>query len=274
MASENEIVYEIKADTKGVDKSLKNIDKSAKEVGGDGGGIGSITNAIGGIGPAAAAAAAAFAAYFVGTIVKDGISAAIQQEDALNRMNQALSNVGRLSADSSADMQAFASQIQSTTKIGDEAVMSYIALASAFTKTNGESKKLVQAAIDMSQAMGISVETAVRQLGGSLNGVSGQLGKIVPQIRGMTEEQLKAGAAIDLVAGKFGGSAAKAAETFGGRMTQLKNLFGDFLEEIGNFFIKSDSLRRALGYVTDAVKNLLARFVAFREGSGDIFSPY
>jgi hypothetical protein len=271
--ADNEIIYPIKVDTKSAEQGIKTIDAKAAAAGGESGGIGKLNSAISSIGPAAMAAAAAFTTYLVGKALNEGISAAIEQENAINRMNQALSNMGRLSAESSKDMQNFASQIQATTTVGDEAALSYIALASAFTRSNAESKKLVSAAIDLSTAMGISVETAVRQLGGSLNGMVGTMGRVVPEVRNLTEAQLRAGDAIDLVAKKFSGSAAAAANTYDGKLKQLKNTFGDFLEEIGFFFTKSDSLRKAFGFVADAVKQLTARLGIFRESSGDIFKP-
>lgn len=271
--ADNEIVYEVKANTKPVEDSLKKVDASAKEVAGDDGGFGKLNLSIQGLATAAIAAGAAIATYLVGQGLRAGISAAIEQEDALNRMNQALNNAGRLSVDSSADFVKFASEIQNTTKVADDAAMSFLALATAFTKNNEQTKQVTQAAIDMSAALGVSVDTAIRQLGGSLNGVAGRLGVLVPEIRGLTEEQLKAGRALEIISQKFGGSAAAAANTFSGRLTQMKNAFGDVLEEIGMFFTKSDSLRKAFGFIADGIRQLVTRLGILRESSGDVFKP-
>lgn len=271
--ADNEIVYEVKANSKPIEDALKKVDSSAKDVAGDNGGFGKLNMSISALGTAAVAAGTAIATYLVGQGLSAGIAAAIETEDALNRMNHALGNMGRLSAESSADMQAFASQIQNTTTVSDDAAVSMLALATAFTKTNDQTKQVTQAAIDMSAALGVSAETVIRQLGNSLSGTAGGLAKLVPEIRNLTEEQLKAGKAIELISQKFGGSAASAANTFSGRLTQMKNAFGDVLEEIGFFFTKSDSLRKAFGFITDAIRALVSRLGAFREESGDVFKP-
>lgn len=271
--ADNEIVYEVKANTKSAEDSIKKIETAAKDAGEEGGGFGSLSKSISGIGVAAAAAGAAIATYLVQQGLSAGIAAAIETESALARMNHALGNMGRLSADSSADFQSFATQIQNTTTVADDAAISYLALSTAFTKTNEQSKQVTMAAINMSAALGTSAETAIRQLGGSLSGTAGGLAKLVPEIRNLTEEQLKAGKAIELVTQKFGGSAAAAANTYAGRLTQMKNAWGDVLEEIGFFFTKSDALRKAFGFITDAVKALVGKIANFREGTGDIFQP-
>jgi len=271
--ADNEIVYEVKANTKSAEDSIKKIETTAKDAGGESGGFGSLSKSISGIGVAAAAAGAAIATYLVQQGLSAGIAAAIETESALARMNHALGNMGRLSADSSADFQKFASEIQNTTTVADDAAISYLALATAFTKTNAQSKEVTMAAINMSAALGTSAETAIRQLGASLSGTAGGLAKLVPEIRNLTEEQLKAGKAIELVSQKFGGSAAAAANTYAGRLTQMKNAWGDVLEEIGFFFTKSDALRRAFAFVTDAIRSMTSRLAGFREESGDVFKP-
>lgn len=271
--AENEIVYEVKANTKPAEDSIKKLETSAKDAGGESGGFGSLSKSISGIGVAAAAAGAAIATYLVQQGLSAGIAAAIETESALARMNHALGNMGRLSADSSNDFQKFASEIQNTTTVADDAAISMLALSTAFTKTNEQSKQVTMAAINMSAALGTSAETAIRQLGGSLSGTAGGLAKLVPEIRNLTEEQLKAGKAIELVSQKFGGSAAAAANTYAGRLTQMKNAWGDVLEEIGFFFTKSDALRKAFGFITEAIKSLVGKLSGFREESGDVFKP-
>lgn len=271
--ADNEIVYEIKADKKSAESAIKSIDTSAEQSAGAGGGIGKLNLSMANLGAAAVAAGAAIATYLVGQGLREGIAAAIETESALSRMNQALNNVGRLSVASSNDFQQFASNIQLTTTVADDAAVSYLALATAFTKTNEQSKQVTLAAINMSAALGVSVETVIRQLGVSLSGTAGSLSRLIPEIRGLTEEQLKAGKAIEIVTQKFSGSAAAAANTYAGRLAQIKNAFGDVLEEIGFFFTKSDSLRKAFGFVADAVRGLATRMGAFRESTGDIFQP-
>lgn len=271
--ADNEIVYEIRAKIDDINKKLDGIDSKANNVGGKSGGISKISASLAAIGPVAAAAAAAYVGYFITNGIKKGIEAAQIQEDAINKMNASLMSAGRFSRDASADLQNYASELQKVTRIGDEATLGNIALATAFTKTNEQTKKLVSAAVDMAQALNISVDSAIRNLGGSLSGMTGMLARLLPQVTSLTKEQLKAGGAIDLVASSFSGAASAAANTFSGRLDQLSNAWGDFYEIIGNFFIKSPSIIAAINYIKDVVVNLSDKLNKFRENSGDIFKP-
>lgn len=269
----NEIVYDVVVDTKSAEAGIKTIEAKAAQAGGASGGFGSLKEAIGSIGPAAMAAAAAIGTYLVGQALSEGIHAAIEQEDAINRMNYALISAGRYSVEASKDFNNFAAEIQKTTVVADEVALGYLSVASAFAKSNEQAKQMTTAALNLSTAMGTSAEGAVRQLGASLGGHAGMLARVIPEIRNLTEAQLKAGAAVDLVNQKFGGAAAQAAATFSGSLAKLKNTFGDVLEEIGFFFTKSDSLRKALNFVTETVSKLAVRLGLFRESTGDIFQP-
>lgn len=271
--ADNEIVYTIKVDDKGANKAVKDLDKGAADSGGASGGFGKLGKSISSIGPMAIAAASAIATYFVAQGLRAGIAAAIEQENAINAMNNALSRTGRLTQETSQDMQRFASEIQRVTTVGDEAALSYLALATNFTKSNEQSKQLVKAAIDLSHAMGISVDQAVRSLGGTLTGQIGLLGRSVGAVKGLTEAQLRSGEAIDIVSRKFAGAGAAAANTYQGRLKQLKNTFGDFTEEIGFFFTKSDALRKSFAFLASEVRRLTERFSFFRNESGDVFKP-
>jgi hypothetical protein len=206
-------------------------------------------------------------AAFVGAFgARAAIQAAARQEDAVNSLNQALKSAGTFSQEASRSFQEFASQIQKTTKFGDEAVLEYAALARQFARTNDEAKQLTKAALDLSAATGVSVETAVRQLGGSLSGVSGQLGRIVPQTRELTAEQLKAGAALELVSQRFAGSAAAQVNTFSGALQQAKNLFGDLLETLGSLITRSPSIIAVIKFVGDQFTILGQKFKSLTEG--------
>jgi hypothetical protein len=271
--ADNEIVYEVTAKTQPIEKSLKRIDKAVKELDSKEGGFGKLDESIKGLGTAAIATGAAIATYLVGQGLRSSISAAIETEDGIARLNNALANTGRLSAESSSDLISFASQIQNTTKFSDDAAMSMLALATSFTKTNEQSKELTLTAINMSAQFGVSAETLVRQLGGALNGTIGGLARLVPELRNFTDEQLKAGKAVEYLSQRFAGAGIAAANTFSGRITQLGNAFGDLTEEIGFFFTKSKTLNFIFDSAKKKVIEITNEISLFRTKSGDVWEP-
>jgi gas vesicle protein len=184
------------------------------------------------------------------------IDAAIKQENSVNRLNQAMASAGRFSREASKDFQNLASELQKSSVVGDEVILNSMAVASQFTRTNEETKKLTKAALDLSAATGKSLDDSVRTLGMTLNGQLGTLGRSVAGVKGLTEAQLRAGAAIDIVAGKFAGSALAQTRTFGGAITQLSNVWGDLQEVIGGFITNSGPLRGVINFISGAITKL------------------
>lgn len=190
------------------------------------------------------------------TFVVDGISASNKQEDAVKQLETALKLAGDASQGASQDIQAFASSLQQSTSFGDEVIIQQVALAKAFGTTNEQAKSLVNAAIDLSAATGISLDSAVKNLGKTYSGLTGELGESLPALRALTAEQLKAGGAIELVTKRFGGAAQAQVKTFSGAVAQLGNTFGDLQEVIGSQISQNPAVLAGVRALNDVFKSL------------------
>jgi len=124
-----------------------------------------------------------------------------------------------------------AAAIQKTTIYADDAVIGVQAWAAALGHGEEEIGKMTTAAVGLAAGLGIGLDQAMSMLHKTTLGVAGGLGKTVPGIKDMTKEQLKAGAAIDLVTQKFSGYA----EEMGNLdpLTKFQNRFGDLMEQFG-----------------------------------------
>lgn len=200
--------------------------------------------------------AASAASGLFRTFVVDGVKAAQVQEDAINDLNTALRQSGEFSEESSRDIQDFASALQATTKFGDEAILSQTALARAFTSSNDEAKELVTAAVDLSARFGITLESAVRNLGKTYSGLTGELGELIPAIRTLSAEQLKNGEAVKLLGSLYAGSAQAQTNTYSGATEQLSNAFGDLQEAIGSVITENASFIRLIKNSTETIASL------------------
>jgi hypothetical protein len=196
------------------------------------------------------------AASAISNFVSGSLAAAQQQEDAINKLSQALRAQGQFTNAAIRDFEAFASGLQKTTTIGDEVTLSQLAVAKSFGASNEQAKQLVLAAANLSSTFGGSLEERVQQLGKSLTGTAGRLGQFIPELQALTKEQLLAGNAIDIVNKKFAGAASNELNTFSGTLKQLTNQIGDFQEELG-FFVT-----RGQGSV-NIIKTLTSGFEAF-----------
>jgi hypothetical protein len=177
----------------------------------------------------------------VKNFVSGTISAAQQQEDAINKLSQALRASGSFSQAAIRDFEAFASGLQKVTRFGDEVVLGQLAIAKSFGASNDQAKQLVQAAANLSATFGGSLEDNVQKLGKTLTGTAGRLAQFIPELKALTEEQLLAGNALDIVNKKFAGAASNELNTFSGRVSQLTNAIGDFQEELGLIVTKGSA---------------------------------
>ena len=209
----------------------------------------------------AIAAGAALGAAFAG---REIIQAAIAQEDAVNSLNASLRRIGEFSNETSADLQNFAAGLQQTSRVVDEVILQQLAIAQSFGATADQSKALTAAALDLASAQGKTLEEAVRQISKTLGGYAGELGETIPELKNLTQEQLRNGEAVDLIAGKYRGFAEREAQTFSGSLAQLTNNFGDVLEQLGFFITQSDAVQNLFKGISDLAAEAAKSLKDFR----------
>jgi hypothetical protein len=221
-----DVNLEIELDSSGAQKSIDALGESFSK-------LGSIAVAVG----------ASIAAAFAG---KKILEAAIESDNAINKLNTSLSNSGRYSKEASLSFQAFADQLQKTAGIQDETVLSLVSLATVYTKTNEQTKQLTKAAIELSAATGKDLDSSIQALGKSLSGHSTELSRQLPIYKQFSESQLRAGAAIEFTLSRFGGSAEAQTKTFAGAVNLLKLNFDDLLESLGKVVTQNPAIRGAI----------------------------
>lgn len=217
------------------------------------------------LGPIAAALAGIAAIAKGIDFFKDSVRAAAVQQQAINDLNTQLAITGQFTEAVSRDLQDFATQLQETSRFGDEAVLSQLAFAQAMGATAEQSKAAVSAGADLAESLNIDLNSAVRNVSKTLGGYAGELGEVIPELKALTTEQLQAGAGIDLIAEKFGGAAAGRIRTFAGATAQLSNTFGDFQEAIGKVVTNSP----ALISVINTTSKVIATFTKQLSGISD-----
>lgn len=199
------------------------------------------------------------------TFLRTITAAASQQQDAVNALNVSLASAGTFSEEASQSFQKLASELQAQSRFGDEVILQQAALARNYARSNEEAERLVAVSVDLAAATGISLDSAVRNLGKTFSGLQGELGESIPALRNLTAEQLKAGGALDLIADRFAGSALGATRTYSGALAQLQNTFGDLLEKIGAYITESPVIINLFNALSKTIQNFQKSF----GGSGD-----
>ena len=230
-------VKKAQASSKKLSKSIASV---AKGFGKSGltGAISSAGLALGGIGLA------------IGVAVKavKGITKALgecaeaykTQLIAEKALDTAINNSPYVSGTASKALRDFASEMQKISNLGDEEIIPQMTQLIATGRTEAEVMKIIQTATDMSASGLISFDTAVTQLNATLNGNVGRLGQQNAELKGLTEEELKNGKAVDILAEKYKGMAANTIDS----SKQLQNAIGDLKESFGTVFEKAFSPMR------------------------------
>ena len=205
----------------------------------------------------ALAAAAAAGAIAAGLFTRSSIAAASEQETVTRRLEAALFASGQEVENNTIKIKELADELQATTTLSNEAVEAQAAFALSLGATADQVSPLIRASADLSSALGVSLQSATQQLSRTLQGdLSARLAQVIPELRNLTEEQLRAGAAVDFVAQRFAGFAASEAATFAGSLTQLSENFADLQKAFGQFVTESTLVRNSIQLINEGVQSI------------------
>lgn len=234
---------ELIADFSKASKSLNQFSKEASSS------LSGIKSAFGAIAAVAGTALAAFS-------VKKITDAASEQEQAIKSMNTALALTGEYSDQASKQMIEFADNLQKNSMYSDDAALSFVGLTKQMGASNEQTKKIIQTAADLSAVTGDSLESSVEKLSKTLSGNAGRLAQTESGLKDLTEAQLKAGAAIDILSQKYQGSAKEMTNTFGGAVQQTENAFDDLLKATGSLITQNPAVIKIIKLSGQALSEL------------------
>lgn len=202
---------------------------------------------------------------FLGEAIHD----AMQHEQEVVALNLAITNSGYASAEASHSMMEYAEQLAKASTFSDGMILKLEAQAINLTTTEAAAKKMTKAAVELSAATGKDLNSSMQVLALSLQGVASRgLDKLIPGMRGLTQSQLQAGMAADMIIEKFGGSALTVTQTFSGRVQILKNSFEEFREQVGKVITDSPIVNRALEGMSELVGKATEMITEWANGGG------
>ncbi len=227
--------------------------KAKEELGGLSGSINKMGKAVG----------IASAAYFGARGLISGLSSVItlaaEQELVEKKLSTAL---GRTST----ALLAQASALQKTTRFGDEATIAQMSFLASIGFTEQRIQELIPVAMDLAEATGMSLESAVRNLAKTFSGLQGELGEQIGQLKDLTAEELKAGDALKVISDLMGGSAQQNVETLSVQLDQAKNAVSDAGESLGEL------LAPTVIHTARAVSFLSGKLVSSAKFIGDLIA--
>lgn len=151
------------------------------------------------------------------------------QEKAEKSLEVAARNNPYLDGKSVAALKNYASELQSISDYGDEQLLPLMTKLAASGRTQEQIMQIMSASVDMAASGAVSLDEAVSGLNKTFAGEAGRLSALSPKIKDLTQEQLRNGEAVRLLAQQYKGMAKETADTG----TQMKNAIGDVKEMLG-----------------------------------------
>jgi hypothetical protein len=202
----------------------------------------------------------------LGSSLANAFSAPVREaaaaDEAVEKLNISLKLSGSFSREASNEFLNLSSALQSTTTFSDDAAVGALTLAKNLGLTNDQAVKVTKAAADLAAITGDTLEGATEKLSKSLSGNASQLQRQLPFLRGLTEQQLRAGVAVDILAQKFAGAANALGQTFSGSIGKTSNAFSDLLETVGRFITQNPiviGLINELGKVFNDLNSFISK---------------
>ena len=200
------------------------------------------------VGPAMAMAAAAAGALAIKFAV-DGVKAAVEEQAALTRLEQALRNVGE--AHRADEVNTFIDGLQRATGIAEDQLRpAYQRLVTA-TGDVTKAQDLLKLSMDVSVGSGRSLESVTLAMAKAATGQASSLRRLgVP----LSDAAIKSGdlsVITQELGDAFGGQAAAQAATFQGQIQRLGVALGEVQESFGTGFLD------ALGDSNDSTDDLM-----------------
>lgn len=219
----------------------------------------------------------------IGNVIGDSIKEATEFQNVFAQTQAVIESTGMAAGFTAEEMAGLASDLSAASGMSlfsDDAILGATNVLATFKEIQGVQFVNATAAIlDMSQAMGMDLQSATVQVGKALNdpigGISA-LSRVGVQFtedqKAMIEEMVALGdvaGAQELILGElnsqFGGSAAAAVDTYAGRMKVLEEQFNDVKQGVGEALlpILSELGRFAIAYVVPAVEKMATAFTTW-----------
>lgn len=193
----------------------------------------------------------------LGHQLAEGVADANAEEDAMKRLSTAMALSGKFSVTAAEGLREFAGEMEATTGVQDQVILGNLALLSSLTKLDsGGLKKAQQAAMDLSSAIGIDLDSATRMVAKGIEGHTSAFQRYGIQIQAGTNQTENFANVVGALTKQFGGSAAGNLQTFSGGVLKLQNSFHNMVEVIGRVITNNAALKSVISSLADVFTNL------------------
>lgn len=169
-----------------------------------------------------------------------------------------------------------ADYLQRYTLFEDDEIINQQKFLASLGASEGIIRKVTSVATDLATAFDTDLDSAVKMLIKSYGGTTRELGKLIPEIKNLSKEELASGSAVDIVAKKMEGLAIAAALT--SPSEQMIKQWGEFSEQLGTFVAPAvntvlSGMNRLLGVMNSGQATRMEKILMLFASLGKGFSP-
>ena len=213
--------------------------------------------------------------------IGESVDAFNVQAAAVDKLNASLRRAGYDAKTAAAAQLEFASALQVATGVGDETTIALQAQALALGVSKNDLNDTTQAAVGLSKALGIDLDSAMQKTIEVMKGNTNAFGDLIPEMYGVTDPMQRLAIINDLAAQGMQTAGAET-QTLRGTMNRLSGATGDLMERFGELlepllkvvntgmaaFI--EALNGGLQPAIDKTKSIINTFAPIVENIGTI----
>jgi hypothetical protein len=197
------------------------------------------------------------------SVVTDLVREYDVQAQAEVRLTTALRLQGEAATELAEDLKAYATELQKTTRFGDEAIINGEALLATFIKDADQIKRATQAALDLAAALGLDAAQGFQKVLQAAESGSITIGRMSVQLSAAEDPAKRLAESLAALETKFGGLSQEVAKVGAGPLDQATNAISDVREEVGNLITKTPEFQAFI----DTIKELSANLIAFAQNN-------
>ena len=177
------------------------------------------------------------------SLFKEGIAEAADYDQQLTRLANSLSANGKFTEQAMTSLRNYTQSMEVLSGVDDAIIAKNLSLLSSMTKLSGEGLERAQtAALNLSAAMGIDLDTATKMVGKAAEGSTASFKKFGLDIEETADKSLTFSNALTQIEKRFGGAAAGNMQTFQGALLGLQNSFGNLFQALGDVIVKNPAI--------------------------------
>lgn len=202
-----------------------------------------------------------------------------RQIKAERRLASAINATGGEAESQLKKFQAFASELQELTNVGDEATLEMLTLATQMGLNAEQAQRAAKNALGLADAMGIGEQQALRMAAAVEQGDTQMLTRYIPTLRMAESDTEKLAIAQEFMANAFDTAVDAAQEGLGplaalsGHVGDLTEQFGAIISEAINPFVKRLSLMvKGFQDMDDSTKKMIVTVAALAAAIGPLLA--